>query len=233
MVTLTVTDDNGATDSATATKTIQNRSPVASFTENAITVMTNEAIHFDASTSFDHDGSIASYVWDFGNGTTAIGVVVDHAYEDDGVYTVTLTITDDDGATGSASAIKTVLNRSPVASFTGNVEIVMPEELIYFDASASYDLDGTIVSYIWDFGDGNTATGMTVDHGYIEEGANIVTLTVTDDDGASVSVVDEVIVELTVSLAFISVIGLAITTLTATLLYGLFIRRKKQKEEEF
>ncbi len=233
-VSLTVTDDDGATDTTSATITVLNRVPVASFTESAETVSTGESIHFDASESYDPDGTIVAYSWDFGDGTTATGVVVDHAYEDDGVYTVTLTVTDDDGATGSATATKNVLNRSPVALFSDNATIVTQNEAIHFDASESYDPDGTIVSYAWDFGDGTTAAGVTADHAYSEDGAYLVTLTVTDDDGASSSVVSEKTVETetVVTLAVLSVIGLGVTALTATLLYGLFIRRKKKKKTE-
>jgi len=233
-VTLTVIDDDGATDTASKTKTVLNRVPIALFTESAETVSSGESIHFDGSESYDLDGTIISYLWDFGDGTTATGVAVDHAYEDDGVYTVTLTVTDDDGATGSATATKNVLNRPPVASFTENATTVTQNEAIHFGASESYDNDGTIVAYLWDFGDGNTATGVTVDHAYSEAGNYTVTLTVTDNDGAFSSVVAEIVVETetTVSLAMLSVIGLGVAALTATLLYGLFIRRKKKKKTE-
>jgi len=194
-VTLTVTDNDGATDTAHATKTVRNRPPVASFTETAETVDTNENISFDASESYDPDGIIVSYSWDFGDGNTATGVEVDHAYEDDGVYTVTLTVIDDDDATGSATATKNVLNRPPIASFTENATIVSKDEAIHFDASESHDPDGTIVNYLWDFGDGNTTTGVTSDHAYSEDGNYTVTLNVTDDDGASASLVAAKIVE--------------------------------------
>jgi PKD repeat protein len=235
-VTLTVTDNDGATDTAKATKTVNNRSPIASFTESAETVSSGESIHFDASESHDPDGTIVSYSWDFGDGNTATGVEVDHAYEDDGVYTVTLTVVDDDGATGSATATKNGLNRPPIALFTESATIVTEDEAIHFDASESYDPDGTIVTYSWDFGDGNTATGVTVDHAYSEDGNYTVTLTVTDDDGASASLVATKIVETGIEtalpLAILSVIGLGIAALTATLLYGLLRTRRKKKTEE-
>jgi len=184
-VTLTVTDNMGGTGSTKATKTVLNRPPVASFTENATTVLTGEAIHFDASTSSDPDGSVVSYFWDFGDGTNATGVTVDHSYDDDGTYTVTLTVTDDDGAKDTANATKMVLNRPPVASFTENATTVLTGVPIHFDASSSSDLDGSIVKYFWDFGDGTNATGVTVDHAYTDDGLYNVTLTVTDDDGAT------------------------------------------------
>jgi PKD repeat protein len=233
-VILTVTDDDGATATAKATKTVLNRVPVASFAESAETVSSGESIHFDASESSDPDGVIVTYSWDFGDGNTAADVEVDHAYEDDGVYTVTLTVIDDDEATASAIATKNVLNRSPVAAFTENATIVSPDEVIHFDASDSSDPDGTIVTYSWDFGDGNTSTGVTSDYAYGEDGNYTVTLTVTDDDGASASSVAEKIVETepeiedALPLSVLSVIGLGVTSLTATLLYGLYVRRRRK-----
>jgi PKD repeat protein len=231
-VTLTVTDDDGTTDTTNATKTVLNRVPIAFFTESAETVSSGESIHFDASASYDPDGTVVAYSWDFGDGSTATGITVDHAYDNNGVYTVTLTVTDDDGATDSATTTKNALNRSPVASFTENATTVMQDEAIHFDASESYDSDGIIVSYSWDFGDGTTATGVTADHAYNEDGTYTVTLTVTDDDGASSSVVAEKTVETetAVTLAVLSMIGLGVAALTATLLYGLFVRRKRKKK---
>ena len=186
-VTLTVTDDDGATNSTSTSKKVLNRPPVAVFTESAETVYTNETIHFNASDSYDLDGTIESYFWDFGDGTNATGVVVEHTYEDDGTYTVTLTVTDDDDATGTATATKTVLNRPPVAIFTESAETVYTGEVITFDASDSHDPDGTIVTYHWDFGDGTNGEGEVVEHSYIDDGTYTVTLTVTDDGDATSS----------------------------------------------
>jgi len=187
-VTLTVTDDDGATDSANATKhVVENLPPVALFTENATTVLTGEVISFNASASYDPDGSVASYFWTFGDGSNATGVTTSHSYSDNGVYTVTLTVTDNMSATGSTNATKTVLNRSPFASFTENATTVLTGEVISFNASSSSDPDGSIASYFWDFGDGTNGTGVVIDHAYADNGIYAVTLTVTDDDGATAS----------------------------------------------
>jgi len=61
-------------------------------------VVNNPAYVFDASGSYDIDGEIASYVWDFGDNTTSEGILTEHTYSAPGLYTVTLTVTDDDGA---------------------------------------------------------------------------------------------------------------------------------------
>jgi len=241
-VTLTVSDNDGATDECThslhVTK-VGNSPPVASFTVTAERVNIDETLSFDASESYDSDGSIVAYSWDFGDGTAATGVTAEHAYSEAGTYTVTLTVTDNDGVTDTTTATISATtppapNQSPVASFTKSAETVFRGESFYFDASESYDSDGSIVAYSWDFGDGTAATGVTAEHAYSEAGTYTVTLTVTDDDDDSSSVVAEMTVETetTVSLAVLSGIGLGITALTAALLLVFFIRRKKKKNPE-
>jgi len=187
-VTLTVTDDDGATASVTANKTILNRNPVALFTESAETVFTGTLIQFNASDSYDPDGFIVAYEWNFGDGNYGAGIFTEHSYAEDGVYNVTLTVTDNDGASSQVWALKTILDRPPLANFTESAEAVFASETISFDASDSYDPDGTIVSYVWDFGDGTNATGVSVDHAYENNGTYTVTLTVTDNDGTSASI---------------------------------------------
>jgi PKD repeat protein len=178
-VTLAVTDDGGLTDTATQDVTVStgNVAPTASFTF----ACTDLACSFDASASTDTDGTIASYAWNFGDGTTATGVTAIHTYVAAGTYTVTLTVTDDQGATGVLTQDVTVtdVNTAPTASFTSTCT----DLACTFDASASVDTDGTIVSYAWNFGDGATATGVTASHVYGAEGTYTVTLTVTDDGG--------------------------------------------------
>ncbi len=159
----------------------ENDPPTASFTHDC----TDLDCTFDASGSSDPDGSIASYEWDFGDGNTDTGETVTHTYAEAGTYTVTLTVTDDDGATDTASQEIDVTSGSendpPTASFTHDCTDLD----CTFDASGSSDPDGSIASYEWDFGDGNTDTGETVTHTYAEAGTYTVTLTVTDDDGAT------------------------------------------------
>ncbi|MDF2958058.1 MAG: Nitrous oxide reductase accessory protein NosD [Candidatus Alkanophagales archaeon MCA70_species_1] len=77
-----------------------------------------------------------------------------------------------------------VSNEPPVASFTFSPARPVVDEVVTFDASASFDPDGTIVSYEWDFGDGTNGTGKVVNHSFASEGNYSVVLTVTDDGGA-------------------------------------------------
>ncbi len=127
--------------------------------------------------------------------------------------------------------VKAPPNLPPVANFSESAETVLTGEVIHFNASDSYDPDGYIESYFWDFGDGTNATDVTVDHAYAEDRNYTVTLTVTDDDGAYSSMSETKIVEEEAvgwPLALLAAIGLGIAALTATLLYGLYRRRKKR-----
>jgi len=87
---------------------------------------------------------------------------------------------------GMAIIFVLVANSPPVAAFTDSAtSAVYTAETITFNGADSYDTDGRIVSYSWDFGDGSTATGATASHAYAQAGSYAVSLTVTDDDGAT------------------------------------------------
>ncbi|MFW6119022.1 MAG: PKD domain-containing protein [Planctomycetota bacterium] len=164
-----------------------NQPPTASVTATPTSGTAPMEVSFDGSGSADNDGSIASYAWDFGDGSTATGATVVHTYSDAGSYSATLTVTDDDGATDSASVTVTVdaPNAAPTASASAMpTSGTVPLE-VSFDGSGSTDSDGSIASYTWDFGDGDTASGATVTHTYSDAGSYAATLTVTDDDGAT------------------------------------------------
>jgi outer membrane protein assembly factor BamB len=76
-------------------------------------------------------------------------------------------------------------NEDPVASFIYDKSFDLAPETVDFDATASHDPDGNIVDYAWDFGDGETGTGDITSHDYATTGPFSVTLTVTDDEGAT------------------------------------------------
>ena len=85
-------------------------------------------------------------------------------------------------------------NRPPTASFTATPASGPPPLAVNLDASASRDSDGSISAYAWDFGDGYTGTGRTVDHTYEDSGRFDISLTVTDDDGTQASATNQVVV---------------------------------------
>jgi PKD repeat protein len=140
----------------------------------------------DASGSSDgRDGPLV-YEWAFGDGATDVGQTVQHTYFDKGRYDVTLRVTDDEGRQSTARAEVRVLNRIPTASFTYTPYQPPRDFPVHFDASGSRDVDGEIVSYAWDFGDGTGAEGVVVEHVFPQQRVKYpVVLTVTDDDGTS------------------------------------------------
>jgi len=134
--------------------------------------------------SYDMDGDPLTYLWDFGDGATATEQDPSHSYTAAGVYTVVLTVTDPTGAsaadTTSVAIDEGSVNVPPVAD-AGSDRTVLVRQETTFDGSASYDPDGTLVSFQWDFGDGAADTGATVVNKYKKTGTYTLTLTVTDD----------------------------------------------------
>jgi PKD repeat protein len=177
-----------------------NNPPTASFTSS----VTDLHVAVDASGSADSDGNVASYAWDFGDGTTGTGKTTSHDYATGNTYTVTLTVTDDDGASGTTASQVTVtappVNQPPSAAFTSTTNNLA----VSVDGTNSADGDGQVVGYAWNFGDGATGTGSTTSHTYAGNGTYTVTLTVTDDDGATGNVSHDVTVSAPVGPAVIA-----------------------------
>jgi len=195
-VTLSVVDNDGANDITSITITVTayvapvNMPPVASFSVSDATVEVHTYIYFDGSASTDSDGTIVNYKWDFGDGTNATGRYLNHYYTLPGIYTVTLTVLDNEAASNSSSVNITVTeeeeptpNQPPEAVINVENTTVEVGSYINFNGSGSSDPDGTIVEYTWDFGDGTKDSGMHANHIYQTEGSYNVTLIVIDDNG--------------------------------------------------
>ena len=178
-VTLTVTDGDGATGTTTQSINPQNLPPTAAATVSCAGL----ACTFNGTASTDPENDIDSYAWDFGDpGQTGTGATTTHTYPSSGPRTVTLTVTDGQGATGTTTQSINPQNLPPTAAAT----VTCNGRACTFNGTASNDPDGTIASYAWDFGDpGQTGTGATTTHTYPDAGPRTVTLTVTDNAGAT------------------------------------------------
>ena len=128
---------------------------------------------------------IAQYSWNFGDGGTATGLDVNHTFRSPGTFFVQLSATDTAGRVSSST--QSVLVRqglAPTAVFAVSPEKPQPNDDVRFNASGSTPAPGrTIVSYLWDFGDGSTGSGVQATHRYTLARTYNVTLTVTDDIG--------------------------------------------------
>lgn len=195
IVTLTVTSDTGQTATATSTINVTTTLPgqTANFTFSPATPAVNQEIFFNASTS---TVSGASFSWDFGDGTTATGVTTTKRYARAGTYTVVLRATNPVGQSASAARSITVSSTSPqvVASFTFSPTSPAVNQEVFFNASASRPENG---NYAWNFGDGDTGSGVTPVHRFDAPGTYTVTLTVTNDVGQSATATRTVTVSAT------------------------------------
>ena len=156
--------------------------PQAVFLYQPTTPTTQNTIQFTDS-STDPDGYIASWSWSFGDGNSSTEQNPTHQYVDNGAYNVTLSINDNYGASASTSQQINVLNVAPTAGFVYSPDNPTDLQEVNFTDTSS-DLDGNIVNWTWDFGDGNLSYLQNPLYRYADNGTYTITLTVTDDDGA-------------------------------------------------
>ena len=187
---LKVGDGEAESNFSTVNVTIFNRGPVAVLQGGPLNISINGIVNFTAFNSTDPDGNITKYLFDFGDGTNSswgLLSIASHVYTSPGVYNVTVRVTDDDDNISAFSApLKvTVTNAVPIINAS-----VMPGRgntstgFRFTVGQGSYDPDGTIVSYDWDFGDGSKASGMSANHNYTKPGNYTINLRATDDKGA-------------------------------------------------
>nr|WP_321464463.1 PKD domain-containing protein [uncultured Desulfobulbus sp.] len=192
---LTVTDDAGSSNTATTAITLTASEvtptpPTAVISSSAAAGPAPLLVSFDGSGSTaDSSTSITNYAWSFGDGNTALGAAALHSFTSAGAYTTELAVTASNGLTSSATTPVVVTiaatNVPPKALFDANPDSGSAPLSVSFDGSASSDSDGSVASYTWYFGDGNSGTGQTVTHTYTTEAAFTAVLQVTDDMGAT------------------------------------------------
>ncbi len=186
---LLVTDNTDTSCSkATDTRLIRlNRAPMADAGEN-ISICLAEKAKFDGANSFDNDEDILGYTWDFGDGETALGKTASHKYAKGGLYKVILTVSDNTKTDCSSSSeiILVDVNSSPSASVAA-LDVSCLGQMVRFDGSSSADPDGDRLMYTWDFGDGTTATGAEIKHGYAKGGLYKATLFIDDGKNSDCS----------------------------------------------
>ncbi|MBN2065965.1 MAG: PKD domain-containing protein [Candidatus Thermoplasmatota archaeon] len=152
-----------------------NQLPEANFTY----IVEGVKVTFNGSISYDEDGTITNYTWDFGDGNVSYIANPVHFFGANGSYDVNLTVQDNEGANNSYNDTITVANARPVAEFTAESD----GKKVTFTSTSS-DVDGTIANYTWDFGDGNTSYDENPVHTYAQENKQYtVTLMVTDNLG--------------------------------------------------
>ena len=142
-----------------------------------------QPVHFASSATAPDatDQANLAYSWNFGDGTTASGSSPSHTFAQDGYYTVTLSVTDPEGSLTKAT---TVVDIYPSVT-AANEPTVNAGQSVNFTGTA---VGSSALSYLWNFGDGGTATGtLTPTHVYSNPGTYTATLTAIDPDGLSSS----------------------------------------------
>ncbi len=219
--------------------TLQDRPPVASFSIRNSPSPTGSLVTFNGTSSYDIDGTIASYSWNFGDGSTGSGVIVTHSFSTAGTYSVMLTVTDNAALTNSIPSSVTITDRPPTLSFIMSSNSTTTGKAITITISAS-DPDGSVTAIKVDWGDGtiDSLSGVTTgdSHTYTLSGSSskifTLTVTVTDNSGSSASKIATVTVQPISSSGNVSFplyyFG-ALVAVIAALLVGLFLAFRRHK----
>ncbi|HEX6851455.1 MAG TPA: PKD domain-containing protein [Candidatus Polarisedimenticolaceae bacterium] len=157
--------------------------PVAMVSANPTEGNVPISVGFSSAGSFDPDGTIATYAWDFGDGATSSAANPSHAYTVGGPYVATLRVTDAAGAASWQEVLVQAVepNRPPVAFAASNLASGAAPLDVTFLATGSYDPDGFIGNFRWTFSDdGAEYWGATAYHTFYTPGTWQVTLTVFD-----------------------------------------------------
>ena len=186
-IALKVTDNTGKAFGYDSLSVLVNAPPVPVIKGN--TIFNTGRIKLDASESYDPDGDIMDQFW-IVNGNSVSGPVLVYGFDKPGEYSIQYTVIDNSGTYSAVqSADYTVIINDLPKPVIDVFSLAAPDEKITFSGLKSTDTDGKIEKYIWDFGDGSTGEGPTIDHEFIVPGVYQVSLSVQDDQGHEESVV--------------------------------------------
>ena len=202
----------------------------------------NEEIDFNGTLSYDKDGYITKWFWNFGDGTTALGEITIHSYSSPGTYNVILIVTDDKGARDSdtTSAVIILPNHPPAQpNINGPTEGFVDIEYLF--SIVSTDEDNDEIKYTIDWGDGNidesnflqSGDFFNISHRWTEAGDYLVNVSANDDD--TITKIDFIITidepdipeESNIVLFLILLIGLLLL-----LLFLILLKPQKEKKKE-
>ena len=145
------------------------------------------SVQLFATGSYDPDGALGNIEWRISDGRTSFGSPAFFTFSTDGSYTATLRVYDSRGDFSEDTLAIEVggPNQPPVAQASATPTSGLAPLGVALNAGASTDVDGTIVSYLWDFGDGTSGSGASPFHSYASVGTFVATVTVTDNSGDS------------------------------------------------
>ncbi len=186
-MTLTADDGDGGLSQSVFQVVVANVAPTITSLGGDSTGDEMATLYWYAYSSDPGDDTV-TYEWDYGDGTDSqVASYGAHAYADDGVYTLTVTASDEDGGSTTDTMQVTVLNVAPAFTSVDVPASANEGETKTFTAAATdvaEDIDD--LAYSWNFGDGTPAAlGDSVEHAFADDGEYSVTVTVVDGDGGS------------------------------------------------
>jgi PKD repeat protein len=196
-----------------------------------LTAQSGQASAFLLFSGGGHNDTITQFVFDstlnFWVGTYTPG------NEPGGLWSLTVSGADSTSPANSGKATRTIQlqDRIPTASYTFTNGILLTSAAVTFNGTASFDPDGTIVSYAWVFGDGSTGTGATPAHSYSVAGNYVVKLNITDNSGSTavstqiITIIDNTSSNVSLPLYYFGILA----ALIAALLIGAFLALRRHK----